>query len=206
MNTFIGYLKYLRENHWQVIDITTFLHGLTEPNILPDRSSLLTFDDGYRSIREVALPLLRRFGFPAVLFIPTNYIGGQNTFDDGVEPEEAICDWDDLKELERHCVSIQSHSVRHKRFSELNFYEQKEELVQSKAKLEAGLGKRVEVIAYPYGDDGGNSQALSKVLKRIDYRAACLYGGDPNLLPIKDPYRLTRLALGPDSDLQAALG
>ena len=62
--------------------------------------------------------------------------------------------------------------------------------------------------SYPYGNDGASSQALRKVretLARAGYRAAYLYGGGPVRLPAADPYRLTRLAVGPDTDLQAEL-
>lgn len=203
--TFVGYLSYLRDDGWQVIDVTTFLDGLEVPDSLPERAVVLTFDDGYQSMREVALPWLRRFGCPAVLFVPTDYIGGRNTFDDGIEPEEAICDWNDLRELERGGVSIQSHGASHRWFSKLSLAEQEEELRQSKAVLEAKLGKPVEVFAYPYGDDGANPQKeVARMMKRV-YRAACLYGCGPNPLPITDPYRLTRLAMGPDTDLQSEL-
>ena len=50
---------------------------------------------------EVALPILKRFDAPAVMFVPTDYIGRRNTFDAGVEPDEAICDWEDLRALAR---------------------------------------------------------------------------------------------------------
>jgi peptidoglycan/xylan/chitin deacetylase (PgdA/CDA1 family) len=215
--TFSGYLSYLRENHWTVIDLEAFLGGLEAPRSLPDRAALLTFDDGYRSMRTVALPWLLRFGYPAVFFVPTDFIGGRNTFD-AAEPQEALCDWDDLCELERRGVSVQSHGASHRPLSELTLAEQEEELCRSKAALEARLGKRVEVFSYPYGndgvtsypydDDGPSSQELRKVraaLKRTGYRAACLYGGGPNRLPVAEPYRLTRLAMGPDTDLQAEL-
>jgi peptidoglycan/xylan/chitin deacetylase (PgdA/CDA1 family) len=215
--TFVEQLSYLQGSGWQVIDLATFLKGLTRPNSLPERAALLTFDDGYRSMRTVALPLLLQFGYPAVLFVPTDFIGGRNTFD-AAEPEEALCDWDDLVELERQGVSIQSHGASHRSFSGLTPVAQEEELRRSRTTLEAGLGRRVEVFSYPYGDDGvssypydddgANSQVLRKVretLKRAGYRAGCLYGGGPNRLPAGDPYRLTRLAVGPDTDLQAEL-
>lgn len=204
-STFIGYLRYLRENAWQVIDLMSFLRGLASPDSLPERTALLTFDDGYKSIREVALPWLLRFGCPGVLFVPTAFIGGHNDFDAGFEPEEAICDWDDLRELERWGVSVQSHGVSHRRFSELDLAQQEEELLRSKATLEAGLGKPVEVFAYPYGDEGADPQELGRALKRAGYRAACLYGGGPNPFPIADLYRLARLAMGPETDLKALL-
>jgi peptidoglycan/xylan/chitin deacetylase (PgdA/CDA1 family) len=203
---FVGCLSYLRENGWPVIDVTAFLGGLKLPDSLPTRAALLTFDDGYRSIREVALPWLRRFGYPAVLFVPTDYIGRYNAFDDGTEPEEAICDWDDLRELQRSGVSIQSHGVSHRPLSQLDWDEQRQELVRSKAELEAGLGSPVNLFAFPYGDGGTDPRAMSAALERAGYQAACLYGGGPNPLPIADPYRLARLALGFDTDLQAALG
>src|SRR5262249_41433636 len=89
--TFLNQLSYLRDNGWQVIDLETLLQGLADPTRLPQRAALITFDDGYRCVLEVALPCLLRFGYPAVHFVPTDYIGGRNWFDQGAEPEEPIC-------------------------------------------------------------------------------------------------------------------
>ena len=203
--TFADQLRYLQENNWQVIDLATFLRGLTTPDSLPKRSALLTFDDGYRSMLTSALPVLRKFGYPSVLFVPTDFIGGTNSFDADCEPEEPICDWDELRELERWGVSVQPHGASHRQFSELNLAQQEEELHRSKATLEAGLGKRVEVFSYPYGDDGVDSQVVKKALLQAGYQAACLYGGGPNRVPLANPYRLARVAMGPDTDLQEAL-
>ena len=202
---FASHLSYLRKQGWEVIDLFALLGGITAPESLPERAALLTFDDGYRSMRTVALPWLLRFGCPAVLFVPTDYIGGFNGFDAGYEPEEPICDWDDLWELERSGVSIQSHGASHRSFSKLGLPEQEEELARSKITLEAGLEKPVEVFAYPYGDGGTEPRSTGKALERAGYRAACLYKGGPNPLPIAEPYRLTRLAMGPDIDLRVAL-
>jgi peptidoglycan/xylan/chitin deacetylase (PgdA/CDA1 family) len=202
---FVGHLSYLREHGWRVIDLLALFRGIAAPESLPERAALITFDDGYRSMRTVALPWVLRFGYPAVLFVPTDYIGGLNGFDAGQEPEEAICDWDDLRELERLGVSIQSHGASHRSFSKLRLPELEEELTRSKITLEAGLEKPVEVFAYPYGDGGTNPRLTGRALERTGYRAACLYEGGPNPLPIVEPYRLTRLAMGPGTDLQVAL-
>jgi peptidoglycan/xylan/chitin deacetylase (PgdA/CDA1 family) len=202
---FVEHLSYLREHGWQVIDLVALFRGIRTPENLPERAALLTFDDGYRSMRTVALSSLLQFGYPAVLFVPTDYIGGFNGFDAGYEPEEAICDWDDLRELERLGVSIQSHGASHRSFSKLSLPEQEEELTRSKTTLEAGLEKPVEVFAYPYGDGGTEPRSTGRALELAGYRAACLYKGGPNPLPIVEPYRLTRVAVGPDTDLQAAL-
>ncbi len=203
--TFAGYLSYLHKIGWQVIELATFLQGLEIPAALPQRSVLLTFDDGFRSMRHVALPWLLRFGYPAVLFVPTDFIGGHNEFDAGDEPEEALCDWDDLRELERYGISIQSHSASHRHFSELDLAQQKEELLRSKAVLEAGMRKHITVFAYPYGDGGVDTSVQRNLLKQAGYISACLYKGGLVRLPGADPYRLARIPMGPDTDLQAEL-
>jgi len=46
--------------------------GGAEP--LPPRAVLVTFDDGYRDFAQHAWPVLKRYGVPAVLFVPTSYV------------------------------------------------------------------------------------------------------------------------------------
>jgi peptidoglycan/xylan/chitin deacetylase (PgdA/CDA1 family) len=203
--TFAEQLGALRNGGWQPVDLATFLLGLTEPERLPERAALITFDDGYGSVRRVALPWLERFGYPAVLFMPTDFVGSRNLFDLESEPEEALCDWEDLRELVRRGVAVQSHGASHRAFSELAPAERGVELERSKAVLEAGLAQPVELIAYPYGDDAGTPPDLREALARAGYRAACGYGGRPFSVPANDPYRLERVAMGPDTDLTTAL-
>jgi peptidoglycan/xylan/chitin deacetylase (PgdA/CDA1 family) len=202
---FVGQLDYLRANGWQVIDLMAFLRGLAAPETLPRRAALLTFDDGYRSNLTVAVPWLRHFDYPAVLFVPTDFIDGSNVFDADIEPEEVICSWADLRELERAGVAVQSHGCSHRAFSALTPAAASAELSRSRATLEDGLSRPVEVFAFPYGDDGREPGETVAALRRTGYRAACLYGGPPNPVPLTDAYRLTRLAMGPDTDLGAAL-
>lgn len=202
--TFADHLAALRDGGWRPVDAAAFMAGIGDPERLPDRTALITFDDGYRSVREVALPWLARFGWPAVLFMPSDFVGRGNDWDHGSEPREPLCDWDDLRELGRSGVSIQSHGASHRPFSELSPADRRDELERSKAALEGGLGEAVELFAYPYGDDGDGAVDVPEGLERAGYRAACGYGGDPFALPAPDPYRLARLALGPDTDLRAA--
>jgi peptidoglycan/xylan/chitin deacetylase (PgdA/CDA1 family) len=203
--TFAQQLEALRKGGWQPVDLATFLLGLTEPARLPERAALITFDDGYRSLREVALPWLERFGYPAVIFMPTNFVGRTNLFDLESEPEESLCDWDDLRELVRRGIAVQSHGASHRAFSELAPAERVFELARSKAALEAELGQTVELFAYPYGDDAGTPPDLREALARTGYLAACGYGGGTSSTPPTDPYRLERLAMGPDTDLATTL-
>jgi peptidoglycan/xylan/chitin deacetylase (PgdA/CDA1 family) len=200
---FVSHLTHLRDAGWQVISLDAFLHGLKVPDSLPYQAALLTFDDGYRSVLDVVLPCLLQFGYPAVLFVPTDFIGKFNTFDTDIEPEEAICDWADLRMLEPSGIAVQSHGASHQGLSRLPPAAQEEELVRSKAELEAGLGRPVEVFSYPYGD--GGAEWVRTAMERCGYRAGCLYGGSINRVPIADAFRVQRLAIGADTDLSAAL-
>jgi peptidoglycan/xylan/chitin deacetylase (PgdA/CDA1 family) len=201
-STFAAQLEALRDDGYEVLDLRRFLGGLADPGTLPARSVLLTFDDGYRSMRTVALPWLERFDAPAVLFVPVDHVGGRNTFDSGIEPDEEICDWNDLGVLAAAGVTIQSHAASHTHLSELSPEIRAAELLRSKAVLEERLGEAVETIAFPYGDPGPDG---GMQLAACGYRAAFLYGGGPLPLPAADPYRLPRIAMGPDTNLTAEL-
>src|SRR5258708_39164736 len=81
---FEGYLKWLRDGSWRVIDADTFVASLTHPEILPPRSALLTFDDRYPSMRHPSLPLLSDYCFPSVVFFSTDFIVWDHPFDSRV--------------------------------------------------------------------------------------------------------------------------
>lgn len=208
-DVFTAQLDWLRTNGWHVLQAGEFLRGLLDPGTLPERSALLTFDDGYQSMATVALPCLQRFGFPAVVFVPTAYIGGTNVFDLDNEPEERMCTWEELRRLGAGGVAVESHGVTHRAFSELSPTEQREELEGSKALLEVGLEKPVELFAFPYGDSC-SPDTLHPALYRAGYRAAFLYAEKetyvPETAPMRDRYRIDRIAMGPDTDLDAVLG
>jgi peptidoglycan/xylan/chitin deacetylase (PgdA/CDA1 family) len=204
-SVFVAQLESLHQGGWEVIDVGRFLRGLDDPGQLPRRAALLTFDDGCRSFLDVALPCLERLGFPAVMFVPTDSLGGRNDFDEGCEPEESICDWNDLRDLCARGVSVQSHTASHRRLSSLDTTEREHEFRRSKELIESALGEPVSVLAYPFGDDGGDSETVASELGRAGYQAAFLYGGGVIALPIPDRFRIARLAMGPDTDLEAAL-
>jgi peptidoglycan/xylan/chitin deacetylase (PgdA/CDA1 family) len=208
---FAAHLGYLREHDWKVINLGQFLRGLDDPKSLPERAALITFDDGCRSAVGAARTQLRRHNHSAVMFVPTDFIGGRNEFDGGAEPEERICDWDDLRLLEQAGIAVQSHGASHRRFSELSPAEQGAELSRSRAALEGGLDRPVEVLAYPFGDPGADAAVTADALRRCGYQAAFLYGGGPQPLPsdpgasFPDRFRIARVAVGPDTDLAAVL-
>lgn len=51
---------------------------------IPPRAVCITFDDGYRSVHELALPILQEFGFPATVFVTSAYVSGGNMWNDRI--------------------------------------------------------------------------------------------------------------------------
>jgi len=194
-------LLTLLRNDWQPVDLNTLLHAIDHPTTLDHRCALVTFDDAYRSLVDEAVPILDELGFPSVVFVPTAYLGQMNDFDSGEEPGEPICDWDDLRVLAQHGVSVQSHGVNHVPMSELARSAQAAELAASRAAIEDGIGSPVTTFAFPYGDEGRAPAEMGAQLRAAGYRAAFLYGGGPADLRSHDRYRLPRLAMGADTNL-----
>lgn len=51
---------------------------------LPARAACVTFDDGYRDNLEVALPILKKYGVPATVFVATDFLDGGRMWNDTV--------------------------------------------------------------------------------------------------------------------------
>jgi peptidoglycan/xylan/chitin deacetylase (PgdA/CDA1 family) len=62
------------------IDLETFLEAGSDRRALPERPVLLTFDDGYRSVFDLARPILRRYGIRAAVFVCSGPIRRQRLF------------------------------------------------------------------------------------------------------------------------------
>ena len=200
--TFAKHMAQLRDGGWTVIDAATLLRALESPKTLPDRAALITFDDGYVSVLEHAAPVLKTFGYPAIVFMPTTFAGRGSEWDaNSPEPVEPICSWDQLRALEAGGLSIQSHSASHRSFSQIQLSEIDREARDSKATIERELGKPVTLLAYPFDDAGCHPESTAAALHRSGYRAAMHYVGGAMSWPVENCFHLTRIPIWPDSDL-----
>jgi peptidoglycan/xylan/chitin deacetylase (PgdA/CDA1 family) len=100
-----------------------------------------------------------------VCFVPSAHVGGCNAWDLDNEPEEPLCRWPELRQQQDLCVAIGSHAVTHRGFSTLDAGAIEHEVRESKARLEDGLGRRVDALAYPYGDPGVAPDATADQLR-----------------------------------------
>lgn len=164
------------------------LQALQHPGTLPPRPVLITFDDGYESLHEVAYPILRRFGFTATVFIPTGYIGQANSWEVPLAWKRSRhLDWAQLDELAQAGFCIGAHGREHRFMTHTG--DLRVELETPKRELEENLGVPVEYLAYPYG--AWNDHTVEQT-KKFGYRAAFAYEPRPTL---EHPYALPRVGV-----------
>ena len=176
-----------------------YLHG-TE---LPEGAVLITFDDGYRDNLENALPVLQRYGYPAVLFVPIGYLD-----DDRPLPHEEslrvlgirnqTLGWDELAELEAGGVRIESHGIGHRPLSELDPAEATREIAVSKLRLEARLGRKVDAFAFVKGSKADYRPEHASLVQQAGYTLAFTSISGANG-PTSDRFRLRRYNIEPYS-------
>jgi len=133
-------MKYLSDNGYHPISFSDYVNSLKNNTKLPDKAIVLTFDDGWKTQYQYAVPILEKYKFPATFFIVTNYV-------DGNYP--AYMSWDNLKDLVKNNFDIESHTKSHSILTKLNSKKLADELGGSKKTLEDKLGIKVTTLAYP---------------------------------------------------------
>ena len=138
----------------------TFDRALGQPSDGP--TVAITFDDAYLSVLELAMPILDDVGFPATVFVPTDYPAtpAEPMSWDGIdswlggpyERELRPMSWEQLGMLAEAGWEIGSHTCSHPRLTTLSDDQLVRELVESRALVAERLGRACAALAYPYGD------------------------------------------------------
>lgn len=177
----IQHFSWLKENGYTVIRIDDILAARRGETPLPPKAILLTFDDGYKSFRTRVFPLLKTFGYPAVLALVGNWLdvpaGKPVPYDGRGYKREDFLSWEDLREMSASgLVEIASHSYDLHRGVAANpqgnslpaaitriynggsyevesAYRQRIEsdLLRNSELIEKHLGQRPRVMVWPYG-------------------------------------------------------
>jgi peptidoglycan/xylan/chitin deacetylase (PgdA/CDA1 family) len=189
-------MALLRDLGYRVVDLDAVLAHYAERAPLPDKAVLITFDDGYRDNLQNALPILQRYGYPAVLFVPIGYVSNSLP----LPHEEPLAtrgvlnrtlDWKELAGLERERVRIESHGIGHRPLADLEVDEAAREIVLSKLRLEERLGRPVRAFAYVKGSEAHYRLVHLSLLKQAGYDVAFTSISGANG-PATDPLQLHR--------------
>jgi peptidoglycan/xylan/chitin deacetylase (PgdA/CDA1 family) len=145
-------LKRLRRFRFSSIRPSMWLDWITKGAPLPPRPVLLTFDDGFADTARYGFPLLKKYGFTAIMFVVTSAIGGSNEWDEALGwVSQPLMTADEIRRWSREGIEFGSHTHTHPDLRELTVKQMREELCKSRDALAALIDQPVECFAYPFG-------------------------------------------------------
>jgi peptidoglycan/xylan/chitin deacetylase (PgdA/CDA1 family) len=196
---FDAQMAYLRKHGYRVVPLSSIHAFFKGKTALPQRAVVITIDDGYRSSYDTAFPILKKYNFPATLFIYSDFVGSGS--------RDAL-GWNEIREMvSSGLIDVQPHSKTHASLAKrpLNeapeAYRKKveEEIKAPSQQIRKMLGLPLHTFAYPFGDT--NDFIISQ-LKSAGYDAGVTVqaGGNP---AFAYPFRLRRTMIYGDRDMGA---
>jgi peptidoglycan/xylan/chitin deacetylase (PgdA/CDA1 family) len=158
---------------------------------LPKRPLLLTFDDGYVDNLHYALPILRKHGAKATIFIVTAYAGARAPWNDKKAP---LMNPQQLHNLDPEVIELALHSHSHRAFGTMTIDEIEDDLRKNLMFFRKHGIPMTPALAYPYGSRPKRSMSeLSNLLASLQIPLAFRIGNRLNRFPIPDPYEIQRI-------------
>jgi peptidoglycan/xylan/chitin deacetylase (PgdA/CDA1 family) len=194
-STFEEQMKFLKDRGYRVITLNQLSDFLEFKSQIPKKSVVINIDDGWRSTYDIVFPILKKYGYPATLFVYTDLIVGS----------EKTLSWDLIQEMANNGMDIQCHTKTHRHLTTIDQKESfkeyfeaiEKELSACEAMIKKKLNKEVKYLAYPYGD---TNPLVIELLKKHGYWGAFTIkrGGNPFFI---HNYRLNRSMIYGDFDL-----
>jgi peptidoglycan/xylan/chitin deacetylase (PgdA/CDA1 family) len=172
---FEAQMRYLKNNGYTVIRLSQFYAFLDFKDQIPEKSVVITIDDGFRSSFDIAYPILKKFGYPATFFLYTGIVGSSNAMN-----------WKQIQELKQNGFDIQSQTRTHRDMSKLlkgeNFKAYVSRLEKEITSAQKNIRDKTTVtpmfMAYPYGKW---NHLVIALLKKHGFRGGLTVrrGGNP---------------------------
>ena len=134
-----------------------------------DRVAAITFDDGFLSVYQDAMPILDELGFSATNFFVSSHMGLDNSWDNERSERNKIMTFDEMRDWAAHGHEVGGHTLDHLHLKDIPLDEAKRQIVENKQKLEEELGAPLVSFAYPFGDE---NEAIRKIVHEAGYHFA----------------------------------
>jgi peptidoglycan/xylan/chitin deacetylase (PgdA/CDA1 family) len=203
VSVFDDQMAQVRELGYVVVDLEAVLDHYVRDRPLPPKAVLITFDDGYHDNLDNAATVLKKYGYPAVLFVPIGYLDDRQP----LPHEERLAaqgilnrtiDWDEMVDLERAGIRIESHGISHRPLADLELDEAAREIALSKLRLEERLGRPVRAFSYVKGSEAHYKAVHLSLVRQAGYDVAFTAVSGSNS-PTTDPLQLRRYNIEPYS-------
>lgn len=120
---------------------------------------------------------------------------------EGSFPSDIMLSWDEIKEMSKaDGISFGCHTVSHINVSSLTPDEVRQEVVESRIRIEKSIGRKIKFFSYPYGKSRDLNQQTKAILKRAGI--TCAVSTISGINDIKsDLFELKRICVNPEDDL-----
>jgi peptidoglycan/xylan/chitin deacetylase (PgdA/CDA1 family) len=157
-------VNYLADHGFRTVSLASLVGVLESGAAPPDHVVIITFDDGWESQFEGAVPVLRQLGMTATFFVVTSQVG-----------DPAYMTWDQLRELQDAGMTIGSHTRTHPMLTSPDV-SLTDEVEKSRQDIRQHLGTTPDFFAYPYG--AWDARAVAAV-RAAGYAAARAFPRGP---------------------------
>lgn len=148
-------------NNYDVISLTELVLAFENKETLPPKTIALTFDGGYRSFLNYALPLLQRHKLPFTLFIPTDAIDSNN-------PQ--YISWADVKRIAKlDYATIGLMPAKYTRLYDEDENEIRRQINKAIDRFRSELGQEPAFFAYPFGE---YTKSYQKIVEQYKFKAS----------------------------------
>ena len=187
---FASQMTWLHYFNYKVISLQQAMEGIQGKRPLAKHSVVLTFDDGYENFYQYAYPVLKKYNFPAMVYLLSGKIGGiADWFAKDGRDTPPLLSKEQIFEMRQHKIDFGSHGINHFKLAEVTPDIARQEIVDSKKQLEDLLGEPIHDLCYPYGS---HNPAVVEMAREAGYltavtceRAAARPGMDLLQLPRK---------------------
>ncbi len=195
-------VRWLAGHGYKGICPADWLRWRNQGKGLPDKPILFTFDDAYEELAEFALPVLRRYGFGAAVYVVTGQLGGTNAWDEARGCGTLrLMTADQIRFWASQGIEFGAHSRTHADLTSLSPHDLTDEVVGSRDDLESILGAKVVSFAYPYGF---HNQAVDDCVRKTFDLAFIADDRDEGLNHLQtDPHLLLRTMVQSNDSLFA---
>lgn len=152
-----------------VVPITTIVDSIKAGESLNPNWIAITFDDGYKSIYDNALPILKQKQWPFTVFVNPN----------SVKTSSLYMNWEQIEELTKHNVTIANHTLNHENLVQdgLSIEEIKHNILNAEQIIKDKLDQNHKMLAYPYGE---YNEQIKKLIKELGFVGFAQHSGAIN--------------------------